>query len=78
MNILKNTKSCPKCCATDIVIVKGTKTNQARGNVIFTGATIFSAAVLSRYVCCNCGFAEEWIDDSQDLQKIKLYHSNAN
>ena len=63
-----------KCHSSDIVIVKGQKTNYAKGNVIFTGATIFSAAIVDRFVCCNCGFVEEWVDNPQDLQKIRIKH----
>lgn len=63
--------TCPKCHSTNIVIVKGKKNNLAKGNIIFIGSTIFNAAIINKYVCCSCGFIEEWVDNSQDLQKIK-------
>ena len=72
---MKNTKCCPKCNSNDIVIVRGEKSNFARGNVILTGSTIFNAAIINKYVCCNCGFIEEWVDNPQDLQKIKSKYS---
>lgn len=34
------------------------------------GATIFTYALVNRYVCCNCGYSEEWID-REDLPKLK-------
>jgi len=74
---MKTTNICTKCNSVDVVIVKGEKTNYARGNVIFTGSTILSAAMVNKYVCCNCGFIEEWVDNSQDLQKIKLKYGSA-
>jgi hypothetical protein len=35
-----------------------------------TGNTIFSAVNVNRYICCTCGFTEEWIDKN-DLEKVK-------
>lgn len=32
--------------------------------------TVFSAVPVHRYVCCSCGFSEEWIDQN-DLQKLR-------
>ena len=31
--------------------------------------SIFSAVKVNRYICCNCGFTEEWID-KEDINKI--------
>ncbi|WP_278281159.1 hypothetical protein [Clostridium sp. BSD9I1] len=35
-----------------------------------TGMTIFSAVKVTRYLCCDCGYSEEWIDDKKDIEKI--------
>ncbi|WP_255420992.1 hypothetical protein [Atopobacter sp. AH10] len=35
-----------------------------------TGATIFSAVNVSRYVCATCGYIEEWVY-LEDIAKIK-------
>ena len=35
-----------------------------------TGMTIFSAVLVHRYVCCKCGYSEEWID-RKDIQTLK-------
>ncbi len=40
------------------------------GNNIKTGLTIFSVILVNRYVCCSCGFTEEWID-IDDIAKLK-------
>jgi hypothetical protein len=34
-----------------------------------TGHTIFSGVNVNRYICCCCGYTEEWID-VEDLGKI--------
>ena len=39
------------------------------GNNIMTGNTIFSTIDVNRYICCDCGYTEEWIDKA-DIEKI--------
>lgn len=66
---MKNTKICPKCQSTNIVRIDGYSGAYGSGNNVMTGNTIFSAVNVNRYICCNCGFTEEWID-KEDIQKI--------
>ena len=66
---MKNTKTCPKCRSTDIVRFNGYAGAHGAGNNIMVGETIFSAVNVNRYVCCNCGFTEEWIDE-EDIEKV--------
>jgi len=67
---MKNNKQCPKCNSTDIIRVNGSSRGYGAGNNIMIGTTIFSAVKVNRYICCNCGFCEEWID-TEDISKIK-------
>ncbi len=67
---MKNTKICPKCGANDIIRINGHAGAYGSGNNIMLGATIFSAVNVNRYICCDCGFTEEWID-KEDIEKIK-------
>lgn len=67
---MKTTGRCPKCSGTDILRVPGKAGAYGSGNNIITGMTVFSAVPVHRYVCCSCGFSEEWIDQN-DLQKLK-------
>ena len=67
---MKNRKICPKCNSTDLIRVPGKAGAYGVGNNIMVGATIFSAINVNRYVCCTCGFSEEWIDKS-DLEKLQ-------
>ncbi len=47
------------------------------GDNILVGWTTFSAVKVTRYLCCACGFSEEWIDNPEDVAKIKKkYGSN--
>ena len=66
---MKNTRICPKCNSSNIIRIDGYAGAYGTGNNIMIGATIFSAVNVNRYVCCNCGFTEEWIDRA-DLEKL--------
>lgn len=67
---MKTTGRCPKCSGTDILRVPGKAGAYGSGNNIITGMTVFSAVPVHRYVCCSCGYSEEWIDQN-DLQKLR-------
>lgn len=65
---MKNTHTCPKCKGTDIVRVGGG--HEPHDNRIQVGWSIFSSVPVHRYVCCDCGFSEEWIDQ-EGLAQLK-------
>lgn len=67
---MKKTKICPKCGGTDILRVEGLVSSYGAGNNLMIGKTILSAIALPRYVCTDCGYAEEWVD-SRDLLQLK-------
>lgn len=67
---MKNTKICPKCNSKSIARIPGETGPHGYGNIIMTGMTIFSAVKVTRYLCCDCGYSEEWIDDKKDIEKI--------
>jgi len=61
---------CTKCNSSDILRIEGKAGPYGSGNNIMTGMTVFSAVLVHRYVCCKCGYSEEWID-KEDIQKLK-------
>ena len=67
---MKNSKKCPKCNSDDVIRVRGSSRGYGAGNNIMVGMTIFSAVNVNRYICGNCGYCEEWIDE-WDIPKIK-------
>jgi len=67
---MKNTRICPKCSSTDILRIEGQSKAYGAGNNIPIGMTIFSAVLVHRYLCCSCGFSEEWID-KEDIEALK-------
>ncbi len=68
---MKKSGICPKCNSRDIVQIPGGTDVRGFWNYILTGMTILSAVTVTRYLCSNCGFSEEWIDSPQDIKKLK-------
>ena len=67
---MKKTGICPKCQSTDLVRIEGNAGAYGSGNNIQLGMTIFSAVKVHRYLCCRCGYSEEWID-KEDIEAVK-------
>ena len=67
---MKNSRVCPKCRSTDILIRDGSCGAYGVGNNVMLGATVFSAVMVDRYICCTCGYTEEWIR-REDMEKLK-------
>lgn len=63
---MKNTKTCPKCAGHEILRVEDVVGE--RGVNLVLG--FFSSVQVARYVCCDCGYAESWVDKF-DLKQLK-------
>lgn len=67
---MKNGKTCPKCGGKDLLFVPGPTDGGVFDNSLRAGATIFSAVPVNRYVCCDCGYTEEWVR-VEDIPKLR-------
>lgn len=68
---MRISKVCPKCNSRDILRIPGEKGAYGTGNNINVGMTILSAVKVTRYLCCQCGYSEEWIDEKEDIEKLR-------
>lgn len=69
---MKNTHVCPKCGGGDIVRVPDNPSRHASGNNIYTTrATLLGKIPVIRYVCCGCGYVENWVEGAPDREKIR-------
>ena len=63
---MKRTNTCPKCGGHEILRVKDTGGDYT--NALLMG--FLSMVYVPRYVCCGCGYVEEWVDQN-DLWILK-------
>ncbi|MCI9082637.1 MAG: hypothetical protein HFI70_10125 [Lachnospiraceae bacterium] len=69
---MKNTGCCPKCNSRNIVRVPDNPGRHASGNNIYTTTmTLIGKIPVIRYVCCDCGYVENWVENRHELTKIK-------
>lgn len=67
---MKQSQVCPKCGSREIFgFTEGQR--ESGGNYVYTG--FFSAANVTRYVCCNCGYTEEYVRVQDIPNIIKFY-----
>ena len=69
---MKNTHLCPKCGSNDILRIPDNTNRHASGNNIYTSSvTLLGKIPVIRYVCCKCGYVENWVDHEEEIQKLK-------
>ena len=64
---MKNTKTCPKCQSKDILRL----TDHGYGNMLATNITILGAVYMTRFICADCGFTEQWVESAADRSRLK-------
>ena len=43
--------------------------------MIVAGFSVLKSIGVTRYICRDCGFTEEWIDSKDDIEKINRLYS---
>ena len=72
---MKTTGTCPKCESRDVIRIPGFM--GAGGNNVQTGITIFSQVLVTRFVCSQCGYSEDWIESPADLKKLRKKYGSS-
>ena len=69
---MKQTLRCPKCGSREIVRVPDHPGRHASGNNIYTTTwTLLGKIPVIRYVCCGCGYVENWVESPEELAEIR-------
>lgn len=69
---MKTTDCCPKCGSRDILRIPDNPSRYSSGNNIYTSTvTLFGKVRVIRYVCCGCGYVENWIEQPGELEQLK-------
>lgn len=64
---MRYSRKCPKCESHDIVEVIGTKLNQHHRIPLSKWSV--KNAVIDRYICCHCGYTEEFAQLTNSFKK---------
>ena len=67
---MKQTRQCPKCGSSDLLCFLNDGFLDSSTKGIAVGKTIFSNVSVERYICCGCGYTEEWVRRN-DIQRLK-------
>lgn len=66
---MKNSGECPKCGSTAIARKRGSPVlnSWSRVSVNLRSLDIW----VTKFICTECGFIEEWVENKNDLRKFK-------
>lgn len=65
---MKNKNTCPKCGSREICRIPGWVGAYGSGNNI--PVSFFGKAKVARYLCRNCGYTEEWVEERKDIERL--------
>ncbi|MBQ8926903.1 MAG: hypothetical protein IJ055_01335 [Oscillospiraceae bacterium] len=67
---MRQTKQCPKCGSRDILYFANDGFMDSSSKGIAVGLTVFSNVNVERYICCGCGYTEQWVA-KQDIEELR-------
>jgi hypothetical protein len=59
---------CGKCGAGELVMIPATPGQHSH---IVVGERVLQTIAVTTYVCTQCGFVEQWVNNKADLQVLK-------
>ena len=69
---MKRTGMCPKCGSAEIPPIPDNGRYANGNNIYLRSAVVLAGRIpMIKYVCCDCGYVEEWIESGGDLGKIR-------
>jgi len=66
--IMKQKNKCIKCSSPDLLRIP---TTPGEPPGIAVGDRGMQRVAVSKFVCANCGFIEEWVENANDLDKLR-------
>ena len=68
---MKNTRRCPKCSSQNIVRVPDDAHRYLANSIAITKIAWVKRIPVVRYVCCDCGYVENWVETQGELNNLK-------
>lgn len=66
---MKDSRCCPKCNSLNIDYVPDNAHRYLSNSIYITKHAFVERIPVTRYVCCDCGYVENWVEDKGQLQK---------
>ena len=73
---MKHVNECKKCESADILKIEGKQMIGETINQLRT--TILESIPVTRFLCSDCGYTEEWVENHLDLKRMKRKVSQVN
>lgn len=68
---MKNTNRCPKCGCADLIRVPDNAHRYLANSICITGAVMVKRIPVARYVCRECGYVEDWVENRHEREEIR-------
>lgn len=68
---MKNAHICPKCGSRDIVRVPDDAHRYLANSICITKLVTVERVPVARYVCCGCGYVENWVETQGDREAVR-------
>ncbi len=68
---MMNMKRCPVCDSTDIVRVPDDAHRYLANSICITKFAMVKRIPVARYVCCACGYVENWVETPREREEIR-------
>lgn len=68
---MKNMGCCPKCHSRNIVRVPDNAHRYLAHSIAITKVVTVERVPVARYVCCDCGYVESWVENQHEMDEIK-------
>ena len=68
---MKNTKRCPVCGSTDVIRVPDDAHRYLSNGIFLTRALMVKRIPVARYVCHDCGYLENRVENQHERDEIK-------
>lgn len=75
VTLVKHTRCCPKCHSENIVRVPDDAHRYLANSIAITKVVTVERVAVARYVCCDCGYVEDWVETCRELQRLReVFH----
>ena len=69
---MKRTGMCPKCGSAEIARIPDNGRYANGNNIYLKSAVVLADRIpMIKYVCCDCGYVENWVEQRHELDEIK-------